>query len=173
MVPWGLGSYPDWARLALLWSGLRLIPIGYRLKQSAAVQTAPLTRAGDPAVQTCDQETRSMHNHSAPAASTRSCLFIGNCNFQVVFCHRVGVLPGSFEPSYGEALKPLGDAFIKLVKMIIAPVIFPDHVTGIAGNAGHSEQRRPRGRQGHGVFAGPRWRCGSAVMANIAAPGAA
>ena len=36
-------------------------------------------------------------------------------------------------PATGEALKPLGDGFIKLVKMIIAPVIFLTLVTGIAG----------------------------------------
>ncbi|MCI4591904.1 dicarboxylate/amino acid:cation symporter [Sphingobium sp. BYY-5] len=44
-----------------------------------------------------------------------------------------GAALGHFWPSYGEALKPLGDAFIKLVKMIIAPVIFLTIVTGIAG----------------------------------------
>ena len=36
----------------------------------------------------------------------------------------IGVLVGHFFPHTGEALKPLGDGFIKLVKMIIAPVIF-------------------------------------------------
>ena len=44
-----------------------------------------------------------------------------------------GVLIGHFWPATGEALKPLGDGFIKLVKMIIAPVIFLTIVTGIAG----------------------------------------
>ena len=45
----------------------------------------------------------------------------------------LGVLLGHFSPALGEAMKPLGDAFIKLVKMIIAPVIFLTIVTGIAG----------------------------------------
>ena len=45
----------------------------------------------------------------------------------------LGVLVGHFAPATGEALKPLGDGFIKLVKMIIAPVIFLTIVTGIAG----------------------------------------
>ncbi|MDC6679074.1 cation:dicarboxylase symporter family transporter, partial [Leclercia adecarboxylata] len=40
---------------------------------------------------------------------------------------------GHYEPAFAESLKPLGDAFIKLVKMIIAPVIFLTIVTGIAG----------------------------------------
>jgi len=44
-----------------------------------------------------------------------------------------GVALGHFEPEIGAALKPLGDGFIKLVKMIIAPVIFLTIVTGIAG----------------------------------------
>jgi aerobic C4-dicarboxylate transport protein len=44
-----------------------------------------------------------------------------------------GVTLGHFAPATGEALKPLGDGFIKLVKMIIAPVIFLTIVTGIAG----------------------------------------
>ena len=44
-----------------------------------------------------------------------------------------GVLLGHFMPEFGESLKPLGDAFIKIVKMIIAPVIFLTVATGIAG----------------------------------------
>jgi aerobic C4-dicarboxylate transport protein len=42
-------------------------------------------------------------------------------------------LIGHFAPETGVALKPLGDAFIRLVKMVIAPVIFLTIVTGIAG----------------------------------------
>src|SRR5436189_56432 len=52
---------------------------------------------------------------------------------QVVVAILLGVTIGHFWPATGEALKPLGDAFIKLVKMIIAPVIFLTIVTGIAG----------------------------------------
>ena len=52
---------------------------------------------------------------------------------QVLVAITAGVLVGHFAPATGEALKPLGDAFIKLVKMIIAPVIFLTIVTGIAG----------------------------------------
>ena len=44
-----------------------------------------------------------------------------------------GVLVGVFFPATGAALKPLGDGFIKLVKMVIAPVIFLTVATGIAG----------------------------------------
>lgn len=52
---------------------------------------------------------------------------------QVLIAVAIGVLVGAFFPDTGAALKPLGDAFIKLVKMIIAPVIFCTVVTGIAG----------------------------------------
>lgn len=52
---------------------------------------------------------------------------------QVLAAIVAGVLVGHFAPATGEALKPIGDAFIKLVKMIIAPVIFLTIVTGIAG----------------------------------------
>ena len=52
---------------------------------------------------------------------------------QVLVAIVLGVLLGHFSPALGEAMKPLGDAFIKLVKMIIAPVIFLTIVTGIAG----------------------------------------
>ncbi|HRH75220.1 MAG TPA: dicarboxylate/amino acid:cation symporter [Zoogloea sp.] len=52
---------------------------------------------------------------------------------QVLFAIVCGVLLGYFEPKMGVDLKPLGDGFIKLVKMIIAPVIFCTVVHGIAG----------------------------------------
>jgi len=53
--------------------------------------------------------------------------------FQVIVAIVLGALLGHFEPAFAESMKPLGDAFIKLVKMIIAPVIFLTIVTGIAG----------------------------------------
>nr|WP_245430170.1 MULTISPECIES: dicarboxylate/amino acid:cation symporter [Mesorhizobium] len=52
---------------------------------------------------------------------------------QVLTAIALGVAVGYFYPDVGESLKPLGDAFIKLVKMIIAPVIFLTVTTGIAG----------------------------------------
>ena len=52
---------------------------------------------------------------------------------QVLVAIAAGALIGHFFPATGEALKPLGDAFIKLGKMLIAPVIFLTVVTGIAG----------------------------------------
>ena len=52
---------------------------------------------------------------------------------QVLVAIILGVSLGYFNPDLGEKMKPLGDGFIKLVKMIIAPVIFLTVSTGIAG----------------------------------------
>ncbi len=53
--------------------------------------------------------------------------------FQVIAAIIIGVLLGYFYPETGAAMKPLGDGFIKLIKMIIAPIIFCTVVLGIAG----------------------------------------
>ena len=54
---------------------------------------------------------------------------------QVLAAIVLGALVGAIDPATGAALRPLGDAFIKLVKMIIAPVVFLTLATGIAGIA--------------------------------------
>ena len=53
--------------------------------------------------------------------------------FQVIVAIVLGILLGHFFPETGKRMKPLGDGFIMLVKMIIAPVIFLTISTGIAG----------------------------------------
>jgi aerobic C4-dicarboxylate transport protein len=53
--------------------------------------------------------------------------------FQVIVAIVIGVLLGHFYPETGAAMKPLGDGFIRLIKMIIAPIIFCTIVVGIAG----------------------------------------
>jgi aerobic C4-dicarboxylate transport protein len=53
--------------------------------------------------------------------------------FQVITAIVIGVALGHFYPEVGTAMKPLGDGFIKLIKMIIAPIIFCTVVVGIAG----------------------------------------
>jgi aerobic C4-dicarboxylate transport protein len=53
--------------------------------------------------------------------------------FQVLVAIALGVTLGHFYPESGAAMKPLGDGFIKLIKMIIAPIIFCTIVVGIAG----------------------------------------
>ena len=58
-----------------------------------------------------------------------------NLTAQVLFAVLLGILVGIFWPATGRALKPLGDTFINLVKMVIAPVIFLTIVHGIASMA--------------------------------------
>ncbi|MGE5490802.1 MAG: dicarboxylate/amino acid:cation symporter [Actinomycetota bacterium] len=53
--------------------------------------------------------------------------------FQVLVAIAIGVTLGHFYPETGAAMKPLGDGFIKLIKMIIAPIIFCTIVVGVAG----------------------------------------
>lgn len=59
--------------------------------------------------------------------------FVTSLHFQVFFSIVCGIALGHFYPEVGESMKPLGDGFIKLIKMIIAPIIFCTIVTGIAG----------------------------------------
>jgi hypothetical protein len=51
---------------------------------------------------------------------------------QVLTAIAIGIALGHFYPQVGAQMKPLGDAFIKLIKMIIAPIIFCTVVHGIA-----------------------------------------
>ena len=67
---------------------------------------------------------------SAPA-STRSPWY-SSLYIQVLIAIALGVLIGHFYPNTGKALKPLGDGFISLIKMMIAPVIFCTVVHGIS-----------------------------------------
>jgi aerobic C4-dicarboxylate transport protein len=69
---------------------------------------------------------------ASPAATSRRPLW-RSLYVQVLVAIALGVLLGHLQPDTGAAMKPLGDAFIKLVKMIIAPIIFCTVVTGIAG----------------------------------------
>jgi aerobic C4-dicarboxylate transport protein len=52
---------------------------------------------------------------------------------QVLIAIVLGILLGAFSPHIGTTMKPLGDGFIKLIRMIIAPVIFTTVVLGVAG----------------------------------------
>ena len=72
-----------------------------------------------------------IHAHQ-PKASGDKPKFYQILYVQVIFAIAIGILLGHFFPSVGESFKPLGDAFINIVKMIIAPVIFLTVVTGIA-----------------------------------------
>jgi aerobic C4-dicarboxylate transport protein len=58
--------------------------------------------------------------------------FVHNLTFQVLVAISLGVLLGLFAPDTAKAMKPVGDTFVNLVKMIITPVIFLTIVLGIA-----------------------------------------
>lgn len=59
--------------------------------------------------------------------------FYKSMHFQIILSIVLGILAGHWFPTFGESMKPLGDAFIKMIKMIIAPIIFCTIVSGIAG----------------------------------------
>jgi aerobic C4-dicarboxylate transport protein len=67
----------------------------------------------------------------SPAHTPRGGIF-GQLYFQVILATVLGVVVGFFFPHVGAALKPLGDAFIKLIRMLLAPIIFGTVVIGIA-----------------------------------------
>lgn len=58
--------------------------------------------------------------------------FYTNLTFQVLTAITFGILLGHFYPSIAVEMKPLGDLFIKMVKMVIGPIVFLTVVTGIS-----------------------------------------
>jgi len=69
---------------------------------------------------------------SSPVIAVRRPLY-RELYFQVLVAITLGVALGFFNPPLAEKMKPLGDGFIKLIRMMIAPIIFTTVVTGIAG----------------------------------------
>ena len=69
------------------------------------------------------------HPNNAPAGKKK---FYQVLYIQVLIAITIGALLGYFQPSVAEQMKPLGDGFIALIKMIIAPVIFVTITVGIA-----------------------------------------
>ncbi|MBN8530299.1 MAG: dicarboxylate/amino acid:cation symporter [Alphaproteobacteria bacterium] len=59
--------------------------------------------------------------------------FYKNLTVQVLTAIFIGILLGHFYPELGAKMKPLGDTFIKMIKMVIGPIIFLTVVTGISG----------------------------------------
>ena len=59
--------------------------------------------------------------------------FYRSLYFRVIVGIVLGVMLGVFYPHTAEAMKPLGDGFIKLIRMMIGPIIFFTVVVGIAG----------------------------------------
>ena len=70
---------------------------------------------------------------SIPSASAKPAPWYRSLYGAVLLAAILGIAVGAIWPDIGASLKPLGDGFIKLVKMVIAPVIFCTVITGIAG----------------------------------------
>lgn len=54
--------------------------------------------------------------------------------FQILIALAIGALIGHFFPDFGMALRPVGDGFIRLIKMIVVPIVFSTIVIGAAGS---------------------------------------
>jgi aerobic C4-dicarboxylate transport protein len=65
-------------------------------------------------------------------ANSKVATLFGQLYFQVILGVVLGILLGWLYPRLGESLRPLGDGFIKLIKMLLAPIIFGTIVVGIA-----------------------------------------
>jgi aerobic C4-dicarboxylate transport protein len=92
---------------------------------------------------------------------------------QVLIAIAIGAAIGHLWPQTGEAMKPLGDGFIRLVKMIIAPVIFLTVVTGIAGMRELSRFGRVAGKAfAYFLFFSTLALIVGLIVANLVQPGA-
>src|SRR3984893_15468282 len=67
-----------------------------------------------------------------PTAAARKLPLYRHLYFQVVCAILIGILLGHFYPTLAVKMQPLGEAFIKTIKMLIAPIIFCTVVYGIA-----------------------------------------
>jgi aerobic C4-dicarboxylate transport protein len=74
--------------------------------------------------------------------------WFGRLYVQVLLAVGLGILFGSFFPEQGKALRPLGEGFVRLIKMLVAPIVFITVAQGIAG----SGQRKGFGRLGVKTF---------------------
>ena len=99
--------------------------------------------------------------------------WLGRLPVQVLIAIVAGIVVGIMAPHTGEALQPLGDLFVRLVRMVIAPVIFVSIVTGIAGMRDLGSLGRVAGRAlGYfAVMSGFALVLGM-VVANVVHPGA-
>jgi aerobic C4-dicarboxylate transport protein len=71
---------------------------------------------------------------------------VRNLTFQVLVAVSLGVVLGVVAPDFAKSLKPIGDTFINLVKMVITPIIFLTIVHGIASMADLSKLGRVGGK---------------------------
>src|SRR3984957_15341218 len=79
-------------------------------------------------------ETKLDESHANPASVTRprARAWYKHLSIQILFAMILGVIVGHTWPQYADSWKPLGDFFIKIVRMLVAPIIFCTVVHGIA-----------------------------------------
>jgi len=110
---------------------------------------------------------------SASAAPAVPVPWYRHLYLQVVIAIAIGITLGYFQPELAVKFQPLGDAFIKLVKMIIAPVIFLTIVTGIASMTQLSAVGRVFGKaMAYFLFFSTLALIVGLVVANVVQPGA-
>ncbi|CDG80828.1 dicarboxylate/amino acid:cation symporter [Janthinobacterium agaricidamnosum] len=73
-------------------------------------------------------------------------LHLDKLYLQVLVAIAIGIVLGHVAPSVGADMKPLGDGFVKLIRMIIGPIIFCSVVSGIAGMKGVGQLGRVAGK---------------------------
>ena len=71
-------------------------------------------------------------NHVSTAAPASHRHLLGPLWLQVLVAIVLGIIAGVFFPRQAVALKPLGDGFVRLIRMTLAPIIFASVVIGIA-----------------------------------------
>ena len=109
----------------------------------------------------------SLPSHSSASGRSHS-LYL-----QVIIAVVTGILVGYFFPNIGASLRPLGDGFVKLIKMVIAPVIFLTVCTGIAGMADLKQTGRVAGKaMAYFLFFSTFALVVGMIVANVARPGA-
>jgi aerobic C4-dicarboxylate transport protein len=110
---------------------------------------------------------------TAPGAPIPTTPWYRHLYAQVLVAIAAGIAVGAIWPETGASLQPLGDAFIRLVKMIIAPVIFLTIVTGIAGMRDVGEIGRVAGKAfGYFLVVSTFALVVGLVVANLVQPGA-
>ncbi|MFZ4124449.1 MAG: C4-dicarboxylate transporter DctA [Rickettsiales bacterium] len=85
-----------------------------------------------------------VHENAWGAMATQKKSWLSHLYVQVLIAIGIGIALGYFAPELGQKMKPLGDGFIKLIKMVIAPIIFCTVVSGIA----HMGDMKSAGRLG-------------------------
>lgn len=75
----------------------------------------------------------SIPSSTLPPRAKKPKRFYEDLSFQVFFGIGAGIILGHFWPTAGAAMQPLGEAFVRLIQMVVGPVIFCTVVTGISG----------------------------------------